>query len=187
MGKKRKVYFQLFLAYVVILAIPIRIGMVIYYYSYQITRQQGERMNLNMLEAVQAEMELKLDGVNKMTQRLALDTTVQSVSRIRGELSAEGRYEMYELYRNLNNYNITDDLVKDVFIYFDNTQTISSISGNMSPKLYYNLYLENGEYSSKAFREYIKQPHYKADSYTHLLPLGPGVFPRRRWQSPHTP
>ena len=34
MGKKKKVYFQMFLAYVAILAIPILIGMVIYSYTY---------------------------------------------------------------------------------------------------------------------------------------------------------
>ena len=121
MGKKKKVYFQMFLAYVAILAIPILIGMVIYSYTYRITKNQGERMNLNMLELVQSEMELKMDGISKMAQRLALDASVQNISRKKGTLDADDRYRMYELYRNLNNYNITDELVSDIFVYFNNS------------------------------------------------------------------
>lgn len=161
MGKKKKVYFQMFLAYVAILAIPILIGMVIYSYTYRITKNQGERMNLNMLELVQSEMELKMDGISKMAQRLALDASVQNISRKKGTLDADDRYRMYELYRNLNNYNITDELVSDIFVYFNNVQTISSINGTMTPELYYGLYLESDKYSFDDFREYMSEPHYK--------------------------
>ena len=158
--KKSKVYLQMFLAYMGILVISILIGMVIYTYAFAIARDQGERMNLSMLEMVKVELDQRLDEISKIAQRVAMDPNVRYASTVKDQFADKDQYMLYNLYRSLNNITISESLIQDVFVYFNNTQHVVSVKGSMSGTLYYDLYYKSNDFSAAKFREYMNEIHY---------------------------
>lgn len=160
MKKKSRVYLQMFLSYLGILAIPIMIGMIIYLHALHGARAQADRMNDNMLNMVQREMDSKIDEVQKLAVRLAMDDNVQIASQVNERFEPKDQFMMYTLYRDLKNINLSEQFIKDVFVYFNHTQMVAGIQGNMPAKLYYELYYENEAYPLNRFKEYMRESHY---------------------------
>ncbi len=160
MMKKSKVYVRMLLSYLVILLIPMLLGFLIYIVTLDVIKGQSARMNDNMLEMVQREIDQKIEEISKISSRLAMDTKVQKASRVKGKFETSDQIMLYDIFKNLSNLSVSENFISDVFIYFKNTKVISSIGGNMSAELYYRLYYENGEYPLEDFEAYMGQPHY---------------------------
>jgi YesN/AraC family two-component response regulator len=151
----------MFLAYIGILAIPLLVGMIIYTYSLAAVREQGESVNLGMLEMVRNEVDQKVNEINKIIQRVAWDEDVQSIAKVKGDFTSSGQMELYRLHRSLASINISEELIQDVFVYFNNTQYVVSMKGNMSAAFYYDLYYNKPDFTFEQFRDYMGQIHFK--------------------------
>ncbi len=158
--KKGRLFLQMFLSYLGMLAIPVAAAAVIYGYSSQVIREQIERMNDNLLEMIQRDIDQQVSDVQKLAARLAMDTGVQMLSKVKGSFGTEDRMSLYYLYNDLQALVMSEDFVSDAFVYFNNTQAVCGINGNMSAELFYDLYYRNKEYSLEQFREYMGSPHY---------------------------
>ncbi len=158
--KQSRVNLQMFLSYMLILLIPIAVSAGIYGYSRKIVRTQAEQLNNSMLEMVRRDMDQRNSEMQKIAARLAMDTRVQQSSMVRGNFDADDRMNLYYLFKDLQILAGSEDLIDDVFVYFYHTGTISSINGNMSAELYYNLYYRDAEYSFEEFRQYMEKFHY---------------------------
>ncbi len=159
--KKSRIYIRMLLGYIGILAIPILIGTVLYTYTLAVTRRQGEKMNLGMLEMVRDEMDQRVDEIGRTAQRVAWDLEVQKASNVKGQFGEEDQMLLYRIYRSLNNINISESLIQDVFIYFNNTQYVVSMNGNMDASLFYDLYYAGPEVSFESFRDYMGEIHFQ--------------------------
>lgn len=151
--KIKTVLLKWFLSYIFILIIPILLSIGIYIYSLRITNEQSNKMNDSLMEMVKMEIDNHINEINKIFDRIALDSDVQSASNIKGRFMAKDQYLLYHLVNNLQNINLSDDFVEDIFIYFNNTGTVSGINGNMSDELFYHLYYENSDYDFYKFKE----------------------------------
>lgn len=151
--KLKTVRLKWFLSYIFILIIPILLSVGIYVYSLRITNVQSNKMNDALMDMVKMEIDNHMNEINKIFDRIALDTDVQSASNIKGKVMAKDQYLLYHLVNNLQNINLSDDFVEDIFIYFNNTGTVSGINGNMSDELFYHLYYENKDYDFYKFKE----------------------------------
>ncbi len=160
MKRKPKVYIQMFLSYLGMLVIPVAAATVIYGYSRQVIRGQTEKMNDNLLEMIQRDLDQQISDVQKIAARLAMDTSVQAISKVKSEFGTEDQMALYYLYNDLQSLAMSEDFINDVFIYFNNTQTVCSLQGNMSAELFYDLYYRNEKHSLEEFREYMRQRHY---------------------------
>lgn len=160
MKKRPKVFLQMFLSYVGILLVPILLGTVIYGYTFRSVRRQAEKMNNNLLAMVQKDLDKEIDNIQKLSARMALDTGVQLASKVKGEFRGEDQLTLYYLYSDLQAIAMSEDFIRDVFVYFNNTQKVSCINGNMSSKLYYSLYCESEDLSFQEFKEYMGKSHY---------------------------
>lgn len=161
MKKKSKVYFSMYLSYLFILAVPILAGSIIYVYALNITRSQTERMNKAMLEMVQRDLDQRLAEVTRISQRLSADMNVQKAASVKEYFTAEDQYLLYTIFSDLQSIRLSEEIVRDIFICFNNTHTVASINGNMSDELYYHLYYESEDYTLERFREYMAGFHYK--------------------------
>ncbi len=155
-----KIYFKMFLSYAVMLLIPIIVGGVIYGYSFRTTRSQAQKLNDNLLEMTQRDIDQKLLDVQKLAARLALDTGVQSASKIKGNFQAEDKLSLYYLNKELQAIPIYDEFISDIFIYFNRTQSVCSISGNMSGAMFYDLYYSDSQLSFEEFQKYMGEAHF---------------------------
>lgn len=161
MKKKSNVYLSMYLSYLIILSVPILVGSIIYVYALNITRSQTERMNKAMLEMVQRDLDQRLAEVTRISQRLSVDMNVQKAASVKGYFTAENQYLLYTIYSDLQNISLSEEIVRDIFICFNNTHTVASIKGNMSDELYYHLYYESEDYTLERFREYMAEFHYE--------------------------
>ncbi len=160
MKKRPKVYIRMFLSYLGMLCIPIVAAAVIYGYSSRVIRSQAERMNDTLLEMIQRELDQQISDVQKIAARLAMDTSVQAASKVKGRFGTEDQMSLYYLYNDLLSLAMSEDFIDDVFIYFHNTKTVCGINGNMSAELFYDLYYRNEEYPFSQFCQYMEKPHY---------------------------
>ena len=161
MKKKSKVYFSMYLSYLIILSVPILMSSIMYVYTLNITRSQTERINKTMLEIVQRDLDQRLTEVAKISQRLSVDMNVQKAANVKGAFTAEDQYLLYTLYNELQSINLSEEIIRDIFICFNNTHVVASIRGNMSDELYYHLYYESEDYTLERFREYMAGFHYE--------------------------
>lgn len=159
MKKRSKVYLKLFISYLGVLIIPILIASFIYSYTVSRIRIQTEHMNRTLLENTKADLDKELESIQKMTSHLRMDTSIQQLSRVKGEFTGNDLLNLYYLYNDLSSVAMSEDFVNDVFVYFNNTQKISSRKGNMDAEFYYDLYCASNNYSWDDFRAYMGQYH----------------------------
>lgn len=160
MKKNSKVYLRMYLSYIIVLLIPITLGAALYLYLLKATKQQANILDQNLLMMVQRENDQRIEEVSKLASYLAMDTTVQKVASVKANFHAEDQFMLYTLVKNLNNIYLSEKFVDDIFIYFNNNRTVSSIRGNMSVELYYDLYCSNEEYPLEKFKDYMEENHY---------------------------
>lgn len=159
--KKSKTYIKLYLAYIAVLLVPIFVGIIIYTYSLSTIRDQGAAVNLGMLEMVRSEVDQKVDEIGKIAQRIALDEDVQQAAWVKEQFRRDNQMVLYRIYRSLNNITVSERLIQDVFVYFNQTDYVSSMRGNMAGSLYYSLYYDNPNFTFQEFQEYMEKNHFK--------------------------
>ncbi len=160
MKKKSSVYLKLFLSYIGILLIPIVVAFGVYGRARQVIQKQAAEINGNLLSIVQHEIDSEIRNIQKIESRLALDSEIQNLSKKRGSFSSKNQQSLYYLYRDLHMIDVSEPFFDHVFVYFPETQKISSSFGNMNMALYYNLYYKNDEIDLEAFQEYLGTNHY---------------------------
>lgn len=160
MKQRSKVYLHLFLSYLVIFLVPILLGTVIYGYSFRSVRRQEEKMNTNLLTMIQRDLDKEIDNIQKISARMAMDTGVQLASKVKGSFGNEDQMTLYYLFNDLQSIAMSEEFIEDVFIYFNNTQRVTCINGNMSSNMYYDLYYDSKKLPFDVFREYMALPHY---------------------------
>ncbi|MDF2484059.1 MAG: AraC family transcriptional regulator [Herbinix sp.] len=167
--KRKTLLIKWFLSYLFILVIPIFLSIGIYAYSLQITKGQANKMNDALMSSVKVGVDNHINEINKLFKRIALDLDVQSATIIKGKFTAKEQLTLYHLVNSLKNLNIVDDFIEDIFIYFNNTGTVSSVNGNMSGELFYHLYYENSEYDFTEFQELMKENYNRGVIPVHKL------------------
>lgn len=158
-AKLKTVQIKWFLSYIIIFTIPIILSIGIYSYSFNVTEEQSGKMNDVLMGTVKAEIDNHINEINKLFDRIALDTDVQYSTNIKGDFTAKDQYRLLNLVTYLQTINLSDDFVEDIFIVFNNTETVTSINGNMSVDLFHNLYYENDDYNLDEFKELMKKKY----------------------------
>lgn len=162
---RSKVYWKMFLSYLLMLFIPIFAASLIYSYTLRIIQGQAERMNRSLLESVKMDFDKEIENIQETVGRLSLDRELQLVSQAKGKLSGYDQQLLYYLYKNLETTGIAKDFISDVFVCFNNSGKVSSSRGNMDLELYYQMYYEGGSRSLEEFKEYMEEYHYNDIDY----------------------
>ncbi len=160
MKKRSRVFLRMFLSYVGIFLVPILLGTVIYGYTFRSVRRQAEMMNTNLLTMVQKDLDKEIDNIQKISARMAMDTGVQLASQVRGDFSRDDQMNLYYLFNDLQAIAMSEDFIQDVFVYFNNTQKVSCVGGNMTAEMYYDLYYDSAELPFAEFKDYMGESHY---------------------------
>jgi len=164
--KRRKVYFKLYLSYIIILILPIVIGFIIYFQALQTSREQTDFLNRSLMQMIKKECDSRIGEVKRNLNRLALDRRVQILSNVKGSFLPKNQYTLYTLFDDLQNNKFLGLYYEDVFVYFSKTDSVVSVAGNMSLELFYHLYYEDESFTLQDMREYLTSFHYQD-----ILPL----------------
>ncbi|MEY8357182.1 helix-turn-helix domain-containing protein [Lachnospiraceae bacterium 54-53] len=159
--KKRGVYLKLYASYILMLLMPVLAGSIVYVQTLKVSRGQADRLNNSLMQIVKNECDNQVKEAVRNLNRLAFDTRVQSLSNVREKYGAADKFDMYALYTDLKNSNFTAESYKDVFVYFKNTETVVSTSGNMSLEMFYHLYYENENFLLSDIKQYLSAFHFQ--------------------------
>ncbi len=168
-GKEKTLLIKWFFSYLFILIIPIILSIGIYSYSLHITKNQSSKMNNALMDTVKLEIDNHINDINRLFKRIALDTDVQAATIIKERFTAREQISLYHLANTLKNLSTVDNFIEDIFIYFNNTGTVSSVNGNMSGELFYHLYYENLEYDYVRFQELMREKYFQDVLPVHKL------------------
>ncbi len=168
-AKRNTLLIKWFLSYLFILIIPIFLSIGIYTYSLKITKSQSSKMNDALMGSVKVEVDNHINEINKLFKRIALDPDVQAATIVKDKFTAKEQIPLYHLVNSLKNLSVADEFIEDIFIYFNNTGTVSSVNGNMSGELFYHLYYENSEYDFVQFQELMSEKYIQSVLPIHKL------------------
>lgn len=160
MKKKSSVYFRMFLSYICILVIPLALAMLLYGYTLSVIRKQSEKMNQNLLQMVQKELDEELDVAYKTSSRMALSDNVRVTAGVRGEFKPKDQMNLYYIYDECERVNLSEEFIEDIFVSFNNTQKVISSRGSMAISLFYDIYYKSDEFSQTEFLSYLDSFHY---------------------------
>jgi AraC-like DNA-binding protein len=153
-------YVHMLFSYLLILFIPLIIGFFLYSHIFTVTKKQSNTINNNMLNLVKREVDSRIDGIQTLSSRLAVDDNVQSLSYIKGSFGPEDQLKAHALLRNIQNVKLSDSLAEDIFVWFNNTDQVISSYGGMNGSMFYQLYFNSHDLTESSFREYMKQKHF---------------------------
>lgn len=146
-------------SYMSMLMIPILIGSSIYMMTTKVIHKQAEEMNMAFLKMVQIELDQQIDEMQSIADLLVMNTDIQKLTKVKNQFDLNQFVETIDLVSELQSMPVFDN-IDDIFIYFNNTQRVSSTSGNANGDFFYDLFFKSDVYSFAEFQEYMKQPHY---------------------------
>ena len=115
--------------------------------EYQVM-DEGNRLALNRYKAM---MDAQWEMIAKTSDMLSLDRSVREQMNITGALSAQRRYEMIQLCRQLSAAVQTNaySAVREVLLYFPGTQSVVTMESRVSAPLYFENVCRYGEMSGE--------------------------------------
>lgn len=158
--KRKSVFLKLFGSYLLILGLTLAVEMGISVRILNASRKQVETLNQSLIQLVRNECDNQIRSIYRNLDMLALDARVQSLSNVRGEFRPENQYEAYSVYKELWNMHLSSKEYEFMYVYFANTDSVVSSSGNMSLQMYYSLYYQGFDITLDELREYLSAKHY---------------------------
>ncbi len=156
----KSVFLKLFGSYLLILGITLIVEMGVSLRVLHAGREQARTLNRSLMLLVKNECDNQVRDIYRNMDLLAFDDRVQTLSGIKGEMSSESRYTAYMLYRELQNMRFASEDYEQIYVYFRNTDSIISSSGNMSLELYHSIYYGDTDISLEELREYLSCKHF---------------------------
>lgn len=158
--KNRGVFVKLFGSYLLLLGLILVVETGISMKVLDASKKQAATLNQSLMQIVKNECDNQLKNVYRSLDLLAFDNRVQVLSGVRGKFQAQNQYMAYSLYEELLNLRFSSDGYEHIYVYFSNTDSVISDSGNMSLEMYYKLYYQDTGISLKEFRDFLSQKHY---------------------------
>ena len=140
---KNKVLVTWLLSYVMVLAIPLLIGSLLYAEAGNIIEDVVRQVHQSSLEQVGATLDGSLSEIGKISDTLAVDSIVKNLMYKRGKLTAEDFYDMYVLQRSLISLKNTNNMINGIYIYFKRNGSILSQLQRIDSNKYGSLLMDD--------------------------------------------
>lgn len=130
-------------------------------FAFNITKNQTNAINEAMMEQLKTKMDNQMDDLETLLMQIALNKDVQQAAYKRGSFEAEDQLMLYHLMQDLQTWRLSNDYIDDIFISFNQTDTVLSTNGHMTSELFYHLYYESNSMNQEDFTSYLKENHSK--------------------------
>ena len=155
---KNKSFFHKWLfSYLIIIALIMAGSILIYLYAYQITYQQSYQMNSMLLDNLIIETDGEIRNVDEIMKNLLIDSDVQKVTGLSGKVALGDQETISKVHQKITNLSASSPDITDVFISLNATDTVISVNGHMSSRLFYDLYFDSPYMSFEEFKELLRK------------------------------
>ncbi|MCD7819970.1 MAG: hypothetical protein LUH07_13135, partial [Lachnospiraceae bacterium] len=158
--RRRSAFVKLFGSYLLILGFMLMIEIGVSVMVLRTAREQAETLNLSLMQMVKNECDNQISSIFRHLDQLALEEQVQTLSNVMDSFESEDQYMAYTLYSELRSIEYSSEEYRLLYIYFANTDTVISSTGNMSLQMYYDLYYQKLDISLEELRTFLSQQHY---------------------------
>ena len=149
--KNMSVFIRWFLSYLIMLSLVLIVSIGLYFFSFEVIDEQGQKMNQTMLEKVQTEMDGYFMEAKSAIVSLMLDANVRKAGMVKDSFSIQDRVLLYDIFKDINNQRIAFKKFSHIYVYFLNTDSVLSDQGHMDSQLFYDLYYENTDMGYEEF------------------------------------
>ena len=118
-NNKNRISISLLLSYLVILIVPFLALMIIYYTASDLLLQVQIGKVSNSLANTATNLDRQLEETYNVGRYISKDTQLLSLCRMDSEkIKKASYYDMYEMTTNFPNYNLTNQIIQDVYMFF---------------------------------------------------------------------
>ncbi len=147
--KRNTILYKFLISYILILGIAMVFYLAIYSRTVTILEDATKKSNLSMLEQSRDIIDRHIQELDSMIERVAMDPRIISIANM--DKLKEGSPDIDLLINALNNlsaYRLTNNFIKDFYIYFKSSDVIMTASrANTNMKLLYGNYFKFGDLS----------------------------------------
>lgn len=148
-----------FFSYLLVLAVPLLLCLLLYVQAYHIIRSESETMYNSALEQVRIDMDSYLSEVQQILEQTLLDSCVQKATRIAADIQPEDQLTIVDTRDNLQHLLLSYPNISNISLMMNRPDGVVTTSGYMSQEIYYKLYCRSEAISQEEFQEYVRQPH----------------------------
>lgn len=159
--KKKGLLIGLMSSYILILVVPVVFGIIVYLLSADTIKQQVEAYNSAILFQAQRVMDERLSSIEQTVLDISKNSRIQRFVRVRKEKSSEEIYLMGELVKELEKYPGSGQHIKELYIYFRNSNTIAAPSATYDPLLFHSLSLSWSRLSYEDWMSLLNRKHFR--------------------------
>lgn len=134
----RRMFLTFLLSYLLILAVALFAGSVVYVNAIRIIRSQEENAKVEMLRQVSQTIDMKIQELNAIAVNAATSQSVQSFLTVRAQLNESSRYQVFNVIETLQTLRNSNNFMREIFIYFKNSDLVLSSSSMNTPEFFYN-------------------------------------------------
>lgn len=162
--KRRPVLKGMIGSYLMVLAVPLVLCLLLYWQSYRTIRAENEAMYTSTLKQVGIDMDAYLTEVQQILNQMLLDTTLQRAARIGPDTDPADQLKLVQAMNELTRLHLSHPNAANLFLVLNRTnRVLSTVSGTMEQELFCQTYYPSERFTTQQFQEYMRQPHHQWD------------------------
>lgn len=158
-GSRRSLLRSWFLSYLLVLAVPLLLCLLIYWQSYRTIRAEAEKMYSSTLEQVRIDIDAYLNEVQQVQSQILLSSTIHTATRIGAAVTPADQLSIVDVRDELQHIMTSHTNISSIALVLNPSSSVVTSAGYMSMSLYYNLHFRSEELPLEEFQAYMAQPH----------------------------
>lgn len=149
---------KLFFTYIILSFLTIVIAAAAYWLSYVTIRHAALESGRKDLRIIRQLTEARLDGLYNTVAHLSANPDLNQIGRFEKDLTSKDYYSIITFRNLLPQFNITNTLIEDVYIYFFEPEILlSTVTASVRLPFYYDNFLKHGSLSFHEWDRWIRQ------------------------------
>lgn len=140
---KKSIFISWIVAYASVLIIPLCISSIVYYKSGKTLEMEIIRANESLLNQIQYVMDSNLKELNRLGVELDFNSYVNEIINSNLKVEFWRRFSVFKLMGDLKIYNISNNFISDLSIYFRDNDLVVTPTGSNESRDYYEIYIKN--------------------------------------------
>lgn len=159
--KNRSVFLTWMLSYISVLLVPILISGIIYGATLHVVKTEINRANKSILLQMEQAIDNQFKGIESLSLEVGLNKRISAFMTSDATLSDSDHYNIYQIVNDLRVYEIANDFIEKIYIYFKNSDTVIARDDRLSSEAFYELVKLDENMMSESLREYFDQWYIK--------------------------
>ncbi|WP_042188468.1 AraC family transcriptional regulator [Paenibacillus sp. FSL H7-0737] len=159
--KNRSVYMTWMLSYVSVLLVPILISGVIYGATLNVVKAEINRANQSILLQMEQAIDSQFKGIENLSLEVSLNRRIAAFISADTNLSDSDHYDVYQIANDLRVYEIANDFLEGIYIYYKNSDTVIARNNRMNIEALYDHIRLEEHMPFQSLREYFDQGYIK--------------------------